>query len=242
MKATLAIAQRDFKGFFGTPVGWIAACVIFLVSGLVFYIITAQLLMRGQAVDPVSEILGGLIGFTNYINIFIVPIFTMRVMSEELNTGTYRLQAAAPVSTWEIVFGKFFGIMFYFAVIGILMCIYPLYVTMFSQPDFKVMSSGWLGLVLNVSAIVAIGLFIGSLTKNAVISYLGSVFFIIIFLFSGFINGAPEWYKRSVNLLELGSELSRGIVKTQSLAIYIAIVASFLFLSRLVLETKRWRV
>lgn len=242
MKATLAIAQRDFKGFFGTPVGWIAACVIFLVSGLVFYIVTSQLLQRGQAVDPVADILGALVGFTNYINIFIVPIFTMRVMSEELNSGTYRLQAAAPVSTWEIVFGKFFGIMFYFSIIGLLMCIYPLYVVMFSQPDFKVMSAGWLGLLLNMGAIVSIGLFIGSLTKNAVISYLGSVFFIILFLFSAFISGAPEWYKRSVNLLELGSELTRGIIKTQSLSVYLAIVVTFLFLSRLVLETKRWRV
>lgn len=242
MKATLAIAQRDFKGFFGTPVGWIAACVIFLVSGLVFYIVTSQLLQRGQAVDPVADILGALVGFTNYINIFIVPIFTMRVMSEELNSGTYRLQAAAPVSTWEIVFGKFFGIMFYFSIIGLLMCIYPLYVVMFSQPDYKVMSAGWLGLLLNMGAIVSIGLFIGSLTKNAVISYLGSVFFIILFLFSAFVTGAPEWYKRSVNLLELGSELTRGMIKTQSLSIYLAIVVTFLFLSRLVLETKRWRV
>lgn len=242
MKASFAIAQRDFKGFFGTPMGWIAACVIFLVCGLLFYIVTSQLLARGQSVDPVSEILGSLVGFTNYINIFIVPIFTMRVMSEELSSGTFRLQAAAPISTWDIVFGKFMGILFYFMVIGLLMCIYPLYVFMFSAPDFKVMLSGWLGLVLNMAAIVSIGLFVGSLSKNAVISYLGSVFFIIIFLFSAFVQGMPEWYKKSVNLLELGNDLTRGIVKTQSLAVYCAIIALFLFLSRLVLETKRWRV
>lgn len=242
MKASFAIAQRDFRGFFGTPVGWIAACVIFLVCGLLFYIVTSQLLARGQSVDPVSEILGSLVGFTNYINIFIVPIFTMRVMTEELASGTYRLQAAAPISTWDIVFGKFLGILFYFMVIGLLMCIYPAYVFLFSAPDLKVMLAGWLGLVMNMAAIVSIGLFIGSLSKNAVISYLGSVFFIILFLFSAFVSGAPEWYQKSVNLLELGNELTRGIVKTQSLAIYLAIIAVFLFLSRLVLETKRWRV
>lgn len=242
MRAALAVANRDFRGFFGTPVGWIAACVIFLVSGLLFYIVTSQLLMRGQSVDPVSEILGSLVGFTNYINIFIVPIFTMRVMSEELAQGTYRLQAAAPISTWEIVLGKFMGILFYFMIIGLLMCIYPLYVFMFSAPDLKVMGAGWLGLVLNMAAIVSIGLFIGSLSKNAVISYLGSVFFIILFMFSAFISGVPEWYQKSVNLLELGNDLTKGMIKTQSIAVYFAIIAIFLFLSRLVLETKRWRV
>lgn len=242
MRASLAIAQRDFKGFFGTPVGWIAACIMFLVAGLLFFIVTGGLLARGQAVDPVSEILGSLTGFLNYINIFVVPIFTMRVMSEELASGTYRLQASAPISSWDIVLGKFAGIMLYFGVIGLLMLVYPAYVALFAQPDYKVMASGWLGLILNIAAIVAIGLFIGSLTKNAVISYLGSVFFIILFLFSAYITGAPEWYQRSVNLLELGNDLARGTIKTGSLAIYAAIVGIFLFLSRLVLESKRWRV
>lgn len=242
MKATLAIAQRDFKGFFGTPAGWIASCIIFLVAGLLFYIVTSGLLARGQAVDPVSEILGSLVGFLNYINIFIVPIFTMRVMSEELGSGTFRLQAGAPISTTEIVMGKFLGIMYYFGVIGLLMLVYPLYVFLFSAPDIKVLVAGWMGLILNIAAVVAIGLFVGSLTKNPVISYLGSVFFIIIFLFSAYVTGAPEWYQRSVNILELGTDLTRGIVKTSSMAIYLAIVGIFLFLSRLVLESKRWRV
>lgn len=242
MSATLAIAQRDFKGFFGTPMGWIAAFIIFLISGLLFFIVTGNLLARGQAVDPVAEILGSLVGFLNYINIFIVPAFTMRVMSDELNQGTYRLQATAPISTWSIVFGKFFGIMAYFGAIGLLMLVYPAYVFLFSEPDLSVLFAGWLGMILNIAAIVAIGLFISSLTKNTVISYLGPVFFIIAFLFSAFISGAPEWYTKSVNLLELGTEFTRGIVKTSSLAIYVAIVGMFLFLSRLVLESKRWRV
>lgn len=242
MNASFAIAQRDFKGFFGTPVGWIASCIIFLVAGLLFFIVTTGLLQRGQAVDPVSEILGSLVGFLNYINIFIVPIFTMRVMSEELGEGTYRLQAAAPITTGQIVMGKFMGIMFYFGVIGLLMLVYPLYVFMFAAPDMRVMLAGWLGLIFNIAAVVSIGLFVGSLTRNAVISYLGAVFFIIIFMFSAYIPGAPEWYQRSVNLLELGNDLTRGVVKTSSLAIYVAICGIFLFLSRLVLESKRWRV
>ena len=242
MKAALTIAQRDLKGFFGTPVGWIAACIIFLVAGLLFFIVTSGLLARGQAVDPVSEVLGSLTGFLNYINIFIVPIFTMRVMSEEMSEGTYRLQASAPISTWDIVGGKFLGIMFYFGIIGVLMLVYPLFVAVFAQPDYKVMLAGWLGLMMNIAAIVSIGLFIASLTKNAVISYLGSVFFIILFLFSAYVQNAPEWYQRSVNILELGNDLSRGIIKTSSLAIYLAICGLFLFLSRLVLESKRWRV
>ncbi len=242
MRAALTIAQRDFRGFLGTPVGWIAACILFLVSGLLFTIVTNQLLLRGEAVDPVADIMGSIIGFLNYINIFVIPIFTMRVMSEELAQGTFRLQAGAPITSGEIVGGKFLGIMFYFAVICLLLLVYPLFVAVFAEPDFKVMGSGFLGLILNIAAIVSIGLFISSLTQNAVISYLGSVFFIILFLFSAYIKGVPEWYQRSVNILDLGNELSRGILKTSSIAIYLSIVAIFLFLSRLVVETKRWRV
>jgi ABC-2 type transport system permease protein len=113
---------------------------------------------------------------------------------------------------------------------------------MFSEPDLKVVLSGWLGLLLNIAAVVSIGLFIGSLTKNPVISYLGSVFFIIFLLFSSFITGMPEWYQKSVNLLEMGNDLTRGIVKTSTLSVYFAIIGIFLFLSRLVFESKKWRV
>ncbi|APJ04658.1 ABC transporter permease [Silvanigrella aquatica] len=242
MSATLSIAQRDFKGFFGTPLGWIAACIIFFISGILFFLVVQYLLMRGQSIDPVADIFGQVLGFLNYINIFVVPAFTMKTMSEDLSNGTYRLQLSAPISTWEIVAGKFLGIMFYFGIITFLMLIYPLFTYIFTEPDLKVLATGWLGLVLNIGAIVSIGLFIGSLTKNPVLSYLGSSFFIFVFIMSGYLPGIPDWYKKSVNLLELSSDFSKGILKTGSLATYMAIILVFLFLCRLVMENKKWRV
>jgi ABC-2 type transport system permease protein len=242
MSVTLSIASRDFKGFFGTPLGWIAACIFFLVSGIVFFIVVQLLLVRGQAMDPASDILGQIIGFLNYINIFVIPAFTMRVMSEEFGNGTYRLQASAPISTWEIVAGKFLGILFYFGILGFFLLLYPLFTIIFTQIDLKILLSGWIGLMLNTASIVAISLFISSLTKNPVLSYLGSSFSIILFIFSSYMPGVPAWYKQSVNLLDLGTDLTRGLVKTNSLAIYFAIIFVFLFLSRFVLESRKWRV
>lgn len=242
MSATLSIAERDFKGFFGTPLGWIAACIIFFISGIVFFIVVNMLLIRGQSIDPVADIFGQVLGFLNYINIFIIPAFTMRAISEDLGSGTYRLHSAAPISTWEVVLGKFLGIMFYFGVLITLMLIYPLYSFIFTQPDLKVLFTGWLGLVLNSAAIVAIGLFISSLTKNPVLSYLGATFFILIFILSGFITGIPEWYRKNVNLLELSADFTRGLVKTGSVATYLAIIFVFLVLCRFVMESKKWRL
>lgn len=242
MSVTLSIANRDLKGFFGTPLGWIAACIFFLVSGVVFFIVVQLLLARGQAMDPASDILGQIIGFLNYINIFVIPAFTMRVISEELANGTYRLQASAPISSWQIIFGKFLGIFFYFAIIGFLLLIYPLFAVIFTEIDLKVLASGWIGLMLNTSAIVSISLFVSSLTKNPVLSYLGSSFSIILFIFSSYLPAAPNWYKQSVNLLEIGSDLTRGVVKTDALAIYFAIIFTFLFLSRFVVESRKWRL
>ncbi|KAB8028068.1 ABC transporter permease [Fluviispira multicolorata] len=241
MSVTLAIAERDFKGFFGTPLGWIVACIIFLISGIVFFIVVQMLLIRGQSIDPVADIFGQILNFLNYINIFIIPAFTMKTMSEDLGSGTYRLQASAPISTWSIVGGKFLGVMMYFAIIGILMLLYPLYTVIFTQPDFKVLLSGWLGLILNCATIISIGLFIGSFTRNPIISYLGSAFFILLFIFSGFIPGIPDWYRHSVNLLELSSDFTRGVIKTGSVATYLAIISVFLFLCRFVVESKKWR-
>lgn len=241
MKATLTIASRDFKGFFGTAMGWIAAFLIFLSSGVVFFIITSQLLMQRQGVDPVADILNGLFSFLNYIYIFVVPVFTMRVMSDELGSGVFRIQGAAPISSWEIVAGKFLGIMFYFAVVALLMLVYPLFVFFFSEPDIKVMATGWIGTVLHIGVLVAISLFVASMTRNSVISYLASAMLILLMLFSTFFSFAPDWYRRSLNLLELGSDFSKGMIKTSTLGIYLAFYGTFLFLSRLMVESKRWR-
>lgn len=242
MSITLTIAYRDFKGFFGTPLGWIAACILFLVSGIVFYIVVQLLLIRGQSVNSVSDILGQILGFLNYINIFVVPAFTMRAMSEDLASGTYRLLDCAPISSWNVVFGKFLGVTMYFAVLGALLLIYPLFAIIFTQPDLKVMVAGWLGLILNTATIVAIGLFISSLTRNPVLSYLGSAFFIILFIFSGFIPGVPDWYKHNVNLLELSSDFTKGVIHTGTVATFLAIIFIFLFLARFVVESRKWRV
>jgi hypothetical protein len=71
MSASFTIATRDFKSFFGTPLGWISACIIFLVLGIVFFIVVGNLLMRGQSVDPVGDIFEPLLGVFNYISIFL---------------------------------------------------------------------------------------------------------------------------------------------------------------------------
>lgn len=176
------------------------------------------------------------------MNIFIVPAFTMRAISEELNHGTYRLLASAPISTWSIVLGKFFGIFFYFSVIGLLLLIYPLYTIIFTTPDIKVMFVGWVGLMLNSAAIISIGLFIGSLTKSPILSYLGSAFFILLFVFSAFITGMPNWYKNNINLLALSNDFTHGMIKTASVANYLAIIIVFLALARFVLKCRKWKI
>jgi ABC-2 type transport system permease protein len=242
MSVTLAIASRDFKGFFGTPLGWIAACILFLVSGVIFLIIIPLLIAQRQSMDPTGDIFGQILSFINYIYIFVIPAFTMRAMSEELSSGSYRILASSPISSWTIVLGKFLGIMFYFAVLGLLLLIYPLYGIIFTQIDLNILASGWFGLMLNTATIVSIGLFISSLTKNAVLSYLGSMFFTLLFIFSSFIQKMPEWYKNSANLINLTNEFTKGVVKTGSVSIFIAIILIFLFLSRFVLECRKWRV
>lgn len=241
MGSTLTIATRDFRGFFGTAAGWIAATFVFLAAGIVFFIVTQDLLGAGRGADPVSVILGNMFGFLNYIYIFVVPVFALRSVTDELASGSYRLQAVAPVSTWEIVFGKFFGIMFYFGILALLMLVYPAYVYLFAQPDMTVMLVGWVGTVLHVSALVSIALFVASLTRNSVISYLGSAMFILTVLLSSYFRVLPEWYTKSVNLLEMSQEFTKGIINTQTVVIYLVISGIFLFLTRLVLESKKWR-
>jgi ABC-2 type transport system permease protein len=236
------IAKRDFKSFFSLPIVWLAAFVIFSISSIVFYILIQQLLTNPSSDDPIGFVFSTLFHIMEYFNIFIIPVFTMKVASEEIMKGTDSLLRTSPIHSFSIILGKFLGIVGYFCFLTLLLQIYTVYLMIFGHVDLKIALAGAFGYLLNVSLLTALSLFVNYLMKNPMSSYLGSVFLVFGVMFSGLIQGVPEWFKEVTNILTLGEDFYSGLIKTSSLALYAGYIIIFLYICRLMFEMRKWKL
>lgn len=236
------IAKRDFKSFFTLPIVWLTAFLIFSISSITFYILIQQLLMNQRSEDPIGFVFSTLFHIMEYFNIFIIPIFTMKIASEEIVKGTDSVLRSSPIHSFSIILGRFFGIVSYFGFLTLLLQVYTVYLMVFGKVDLKIAATGAIGYLLNVSLLTALSLFVNYLMKHPMSSYLGSVFLVFGVMFSGLIQGMPEGFKEISNILNLGEDFYMGLIKTSSLAVYFGYITIFLYISRLIFEMRKWKL
>ena len=179
--AIFAIAGRELRSLFVSPLAWTAWAVAQGLSGY-FFLINLDLFLQLQPQLPslpgapgiTALVVAPLFKASGLILVLVSPLLTMRLLSEERRQGTMSLLLCAPVSMRDIVAGKFLGIMgFYLLLLGGL-AIMPLTLLLGGSLDFGLFGAGLLALVLLQASIAAIGLFMSSLTSHPAIAALGS--------------------------------------------------------------------
>lgn len=232
----LAIFKRELRSYFTSPMGYIFCAVFLVVNNLFFYMIN----IYGQYSDLTSL-------FSNmlFMLLFIIPLLTMRSLSEESKQQTDQLLLTAPINIWEIVVGKFLAAMsvFLIALAGTL--VWPLIVTMYGNPAVYTIVGNYVAIIFATSTFVAMGVFISSLTKSqivaAIISY--CVFLAIYFLQSiasiidqTFIQNVLNWF----SIFTRYQNISMGLFSLADIVYYFSYTVVFLFLTTRVIEKKRW--
>ena len=233
-----AIFKKDFKTFFITPVGYVFIGAFSLIMNVMFFV--GNVLTTNQS----SEIMGLFATMLSVLG-FLVPLLTMRLMSEELKLGTDQALLTAPISVGEVVFGKFFAAMGVFLWGLVLTLIYPLVVTLFGNPEPWAIIGNYVAIILAGGAYIAIGLFISSLTENQLISALVSfgVFLLLpVIDYLGFFGGSvvQEVVKYISFTSRYQTGFAMGIFSLWDAFYYLSVIAIFLFLTMRVLEKKRY--
>lgn len=232
----LAILRREFKAYFSSAIGYIFLAVFYAFSGFFFIIINVM----GASPSMTSLFSQMLIIF-----IFLIPILTMRTMSEEKKQKTDQLLLTSPVSLNGIVGGKFLAAFGVYA-LGILsLVVYSFIIALFTTVDAGAVFCNVLGILLLGAALISIGLFVSSLTENQVISAVAS-FLVILMLY--LIDTVSSYANNTIitNILTTISvqqhytNFSYGTLNISDLLFYLSITAIFLFLSVRVLEKRRW--
>jgi len=159
---TFAIARRELSATFVSPVAYVIGALFLLSAGLWFFH-TVFVPGHPASLRPLFEAMA-------YLMIFAVPLLTMRLISEELRSGTVETLLTAPVTEAQVIGGKFLGVMgFYLALLASTL-VFLLLMILYGEPDFGVVLSGYLGMTLLGAAFVSVGLFTSCLTQHQAVA------------------------------------------------------------------------
>ena len=170
-----AIFKRELKSYLTSMVGYLFIFFVLVLTGIYF---SAYQLSAGY-----SKFESTLSALT-FVFLIGVPILSMRVLAEERKQKTDQLLLTAPISVWDIVFGKYLALVAVFAIPVVIMCFYPLIMSKFGTISYASAYTGILGFFLLGCANLAIGVFMSALTESQVIAAVLT----FVFLFAFYMN------------------------------------------------------
>jgi ABC-2 type transport system permease protein len=234
---TLAIAQRELKTYFVSPVAYVVTAFFLLIAG---YLFAAILLQSNEAT------LRYLQSNLSVIWLFVTPFLTMRLLAEEQRTGTIELLLTNPVREFEVVLGKYLGALMFLLFMLTFTLYYPaLLYFLNGRPDLGPMAAGYLGIILQAGAFLAIGLLASSFTENQMIAaILSFAILLVLWLSDAVANsvGSPvREIFRYLSITQHFQDFPRGVIDTTHIVFFLSIVVGALALTMLSLQSRRWR-
>ncbi len=157
------IFKKEFRVYFVSPIAYIVISIFLLVTGWFFF---SAFFLFNQAT------LRGFFGLLPITLSFLVPAITMRLFSEELNVGSYEILLTLPVTSLDVILGKFLAGLAFIGAMLIPTIAYPITVSFLGQLDWGPVAGGYIGALLLGAAFSSIGLFVSSLTRNQIIAFI----------------------------------------------------------------------
>jgi ABC-2 type transport system permease protein len=254
MSNALAIARKELRGYFASPIAYVVIGFFSLIFGFFFYSLLLYFdqtsarsagLGGGPSVNVNEQLLRPVFLNATVIFLFVLPLVTMRTYSEEKRSGTIELLLTAPLTDLQIIVGKFLGAMGLYAAMLAITLIHIGVLFLFGTPEWRPLATTYLGLLLMGGCFISLGLLISSLTKNQIVA--GMVTF-GVFLMLWVINWIASFMgpttQQVLNYLSITDHLddfTKGILDTKHLVYYISFIGFGLFLTARSVDTERWR-
>ena len=229
----LAMFKKEFKSYFYSPMAYVATGLFIVVTSFIFcYFFVPQ----GDFTSMLDSIV--------YLQYLLVPMLTMRLLTEERKNGTESLLLTSPTRLSSIILGKYMAAMAVFLAMVALSWVYPIVLLGFGGVVTAQLVGGYVGFVLVGAAFIAFGMFASSLTENqfiaAVITVVGLLAVQLAESLSSSIEGpvgkAFDWF----SLLSRYRTFIRGVFDIVPIVYFLSFIALFVFLTVRVIEKRRW--
>ena len=232
----LAILRREFSAYFRSPIGYIYLAVFYIFSGFFFF--TNNLYSGYSSITGVYSSLFSII-------MFLIPILTMRLMSEDKKQKTDQALLTAPISLFSLVMGKFLAALCVFCMGLAVTLVYAFVIAIFTTVAWSVVFGNLIVTILLATALIAIGMFISTLTENQVIAAVGG-FAVMLFLMlidnlkNVVTNTLLQKIVTGVSFYERYTGFVMGKFNYADAVFYLSVAAIFIFLTIRVIERRRW--
>ena len=255
MGNVLAIAHKELRSYFASPVGYIAVGLFALLYGYFYIAILAyfvrqsmsmgQFASGGQPMNVNQDMIRPLLNNVMVLLLFVLPAVTMRTYSEEKRSGTIELLLTSPLTDLQIIMGKFLGSLGLYAVMLLVSFIHIGMLFLYGQPEWKPLLTAYFGLLLVGGCFISIGLFISTLTKNQIVAYMVTfAVFLLLWIinwigtFAGPTMGAVTNY---LSIVDQFDDFAKGIIDTSHLIYYGSVMTFGLYLTAKSVDSERWR-
>ncbi len=246
MSGALAVFARELRAYFFSPLAWVIATFFLLVQGYYFALIVAFLANPMMPAGQPLELFFGQTIFTWLVLIFAGTFLTMRLISEELRSGTIETLMTSPVSETMVVLGKYAAALVFYLFLWAPTLVYVAILRAFIPVDPGPIAASYLGIAGIGALFLAVGTFASATSKNQIVAAVISFFLLLVFFSLGLVGNLArgETARRifdHVDLWEHMDGFARGIVDTRRLVYYATTVGFFLFLATRALRARKWR-
>ncbi len=228
-----SICKKELNQFFSNLTGYMAIIFFLLINGVFLFVLNDSSIFEFgyAALDKFFEL-------APWIFIFLLPAITMRSLSDEFKAGTFEILKTKPLSSWQIVFGKYCSILIVLILAILPTVIYIITIKALSAQggiDAGGILGSYIGLLLLAAVFAAIGLFCSGVTNNAVVAFLISAFSCLVLYFGfnavsklAFFTNGLDYYIEMLGIDFHYRSTSRGVLDTRDLIYFMSLIFVFL--------------
>jgi len=254
MRNVWILCRKELHSYFVSPIAYLLLAMFAIVFGFFFwnavgYFVYAgmEAQMRG-AMFPLNvneQVIRPLVSNVSVIGLFFIPMITMRLFAEEKRSGTIELLATSPVYDFEVILGKWLAALILYSAMLLLTAINFAWLFRYGNPDGKPLLVAYLGLLLQAGALLAIGSFISTLTRNQIIA--GAATFGVCLLLwvlewvSGYDSARYARVMAYLSVLTHFESFAKGLLSVKDGVYYLSAIFLGLFLTARSMESLRWR-
>jgi ABC-2 type transport system permease protein len=254
MRNIWIIWRKELRSYFVSPVAYILLVLFSIIFAYFFWNslgyfvnMAMEATMEGEQfpMNVNEQVLRPLLANMNVIGLFFIPLITMRLFAEEKRSGTIELLTTSPITDVQVILGKWLSAMIMYSLMLLTTVFDILFLFKYGNPDWKPLAVGYLGLLLEVGGLLAIGTFISVLTKNQIIA--GAVTFAICLLL--FVLGWVSQYESAtwaqvLSYMSVNTHMdsfARGVLDTKDIIFDVTVIFLGLFFTARSMESMRWR-
>jgi ABC-2 type transport system permease protein len=254
MRNVFIICGKELRSYFVSPIAYLLLTMFAVIMGFFFWNALGYFVymgiesqMRGEMfpMNVNEQVIRPLLSNMSVIGLFLIPMITMRLFAEEKRTGTIELLATSPVRDTEVILGKWLAAVVLYGCIMLLTALNFIFLFKYGNPDWKPLAIGYLGLLLQAAALLAIGTFISTLTKNQIVA--GAATFGVCLLLwvlewvSGYETAAWAQVLSYMSVITHFESFAKGVINTKDAVFYVTLTFLGLFFTARSMESLRWR-